>query len=71
MSSAVDDQRKTLKELTDGSMAFFREARNGSANIEQAHVGAQFAARVTSAIGLDLRLRLAAPRLTEIEAAQK
>lgn len=65
--SKVNEQREVLKEVTDGSMAFFREARNGTANVEQANVGAKFAGRVISAISMDLRLRLAAPRLSEIE----
>lgn len=65
--SGINEQRATLKELTEGSMAFFREARNGAADVEQANVGSRFAGRVISAIGMDLRLRLAAPRLTEIE----
>lgn len=67
--STVDEQRKVLKELVDGSMAFFREARNGAANVEQANIGSKFAGRVVSAIGMDLKLRLAAPRLKEIETA--
>jgi len=65
----VNEQREYLKELTEGSMAFFREARNGSANVEQANVGAKFAGRAISAIGMDLKVRLAQPRLEEIEKA--
>lgn len=67
MTSPITEQRETLKEITGASMAFLREARNGVANIEQARVGAQFAHRATSAIGMDLKHRLAAPRLAEIE----
>lgn len=63
----ISEQRTILKELTDGSMAFFREARAGTADVEQANVGAKFAGRVISAIGMDLKLRLSAPRLAEIE----
>lgn len=41
--------------------------QGGTADVEQANVGAKFAGRVISAISMDLRLRLAAPRLSEIE----
>lgn len=58
-----------LSEIVDGSMAFFREARNGSANVEQAKVGSTFAQRAISAIGMDLKVRLATPQLNEIEKA--
>lgn len=57
-----------LKEVVDGSLAFFREARNGSANIQQAKVGATFAQRVISSVSTDVKVRLAAPKLKEIEA---
>lgn len=62
-----DVKNVVLKEVVEGSMAFFREARNGAANIEQAKVGAVFAQRIVSSINLDLKERLAAPKLREIE----
>lgn len=66
MTATIDEQRQTLKELTDGSMAFFREARNGNANVEQANVGSRFANAIVRTISTDLKLRFAEPRLAKM-----
>lgn len=56
-----------LKEVADSAVAFLRETRNGTANIEQTNAGAKVSQRAISAVGMDLKVRLAAPRLAEIE----
>lgn len=63
----VNELVDTVQEATEASMAFLRETRNGTANVEQAHLGAKLAQRVFTGVSTNVKTRLAAPRLAEIE----
>lgn len=66
---SVSDLVSQMEEVADTSLAFLRETRTGTANIEQANVVAKESQRVISAVAQNVKTRLIAPKLAEIEKA--
>ncbi|HBF32694.1 hypothetical protein [Rhizobium sp.] len=58
-----------LKTIADGTLGVFNEAINGKADIKQGDLAVRAATSIRRAVEIDLRVRLAAPKLTSAERA--
>lgn len=56
-----------LRHIATGCTEFFDETRAGTANVDQARIGAVHAGRVISAVSVDLKERLAASRIKDAD----
>lgn len=66
--SAYEVKTPILKRVSDGLEQVFNEALGGRADREQGSLAINAGSKITRAVEVDLKARLAAPKLQRIEA---